>query len=968
MENKIIKKFILLTFLILLVTFPAISAFAGYLEVPKFLCEMGIEYYEKGDYSNALSSFEKSLLVNPQGETAELARIYIKLIKQQLELEEELLSKERLRPVEEPRPEKAVSARAQAIEQALQEALVREKAKAPAQVFPPAVAAKEVIPEQAVKKAISAVPEKITEPVSPLAIVPAQQEVVSPEVLGEKLVLDETVRATQPSTEIELEKNQAFIIEGREIARWLVTSPEIIAVERQDLDQIKVTAEKVGATYLHIWDQNGRWTLNIRVIPPRYIKRIIERYRKKTEEAEPFKFRYSFSRNSFHSGPSPSSLARETLSFDQWLSLTGETPYGDFDTSTRIRKLRKTTNLSYFTMGLTDGSVWGFEDFDLRAFDYSAGFSELTFPGQSLRGIRLDKEALDNRLSYTALWGKEDRGKFGRLSPALAESRDAYLFGGELSFQPTDALNYSISSFWGYGDEREEYLRDNIIGLEMDYDFNEDISFGGSIGYDSQSIGLLLHSKVALPSLNLTAEFREIEKDFLTITGRPSRLGEIGAIFTAEYFPRDWINLSGAFDIYRDRLFPNPDDPDRLNLDLHTASHFTINPTTSMTLDYQYVDEQGKAFPRRANSFGLGIVKRFPDLKDLTTHLRYGYRDSKNPKTPTADYNVNSLTTGLSLKLVGDLSYYVSRRMSWLTEEYSNEKNQPSVWETGLDYSTQIFTSPFYTTLRFNYRNEEDAASAHSFLAGEDSLQFFGEISYRPSPDLELFVSSRLKNIWPEDEEAKRAELELKVGGRLLWDTGIHWNPLGSIAGLVYKDLNDDAEQQDNEPGVEAVRLFVGEKEASTDIDGFYMFSGVRGKKATVKIDASSLPTGFVISGPSFREVQIKQGEVVPVDFRLISRSEIYGVVFEDVDADGKFGPADLGIARVKLSLEDGRVALTDRKGQYYFRRATAGEHTITLDINSLSLDYLPAVPLTKKITLFEGITYIHNIPCRREQ
>ena len=89
-------------------------------------------------------------------------------------------------------------------------------------------------------------------------------------------------------------------------------------------------------------------------------------------------------------------------------------------------------------------------------------------------------------------------------------------------------------------------------------------------------------------------------------------------------------------------------------------------------------------------------------------------------------------------------------------------------------------------------------------------------------------------------------------------------------------------------------------------------------------------------------------------------------MVFEDVDKDGKFGISDIGIAGVKLSLEDGRTAITDKRGQYYFRKISVGDHTIRLEIESLSLDYLPVVPISKKITLFEGVSYIHNIPLKR--
>ena len=966
MDKKVPQFFALITFSILLITFFSIPAFAGYLEIPKFLCERGIEYYEKGDYDNALDSFKKALLASPQGKTAQVCKMYIELIR-----------------------EKTISARELAIEQAMEEALEREKIEVPPKRIVPA---KRVVRERRIIKATLPPPVKEIPPLTP-PVVPEEievpevilppvsipvkevvveeevfEEIIPEEVLKEKLLLDEALRATQPFTKLELELNKAFVIEGDKISRWLVTSPENVGVEREDLNHIKIAAKLIGSTYLHIWDQNGRWTLNIKVIPPKYIRQLIEVFRKKLEQVEPFKFRYSFNRNSFHRGERLHSLERQTLSFDQWLGLTGETPYGDFDTLAKVSKLREDTNLTYLTLGLTDASIGEVSDFDLRAFDYTASFSGLAFPGESLRGVRFDKRAWDKRLSYTAFWGREGQGKFGKLSPGLAEVKDTFITGGELRYSPFEDLDFRLSSFWGYGDERAEYLKENVLGLGLDYRLKKNLTLGGEFGYDSDNLAYILDSHIVFPKLRLSTEFRNIEEDFLTIMGRPSRVGELGGFIEANYTPFNWINLLGSLDVYRDRLFPNPDNPDKFNLDLHTSSDITINPTTSVRLNYQYVNEEGKLSPRQANSAGVGVVKRFPDLRDLTTHLSYGYKDAENPKTPAMDYSVNSLTAGLSLRLLGDLSYYASRQTNWLTEKYSDEESRPSVFETGLDYSSQIFTSPFYTSLRLSYRDEEDATSPHSFLGGEDSLEFATELSYRPNPDFELFASTRMKNIWEENPGVEeRAELELRVGGRILWDTGINWNPVATIEGLVYRDLNDDGKKQTNEPGAELVKLYIGKKEMITDKDGFYSVS-LRGKKVTVNVDTSTLPAGVVVSEGSSREVEIEQGKVIPVDFRLISRSEIYGVVFEDIDRDGKVGLSDTGIAKVKLSLEDGRVAITDEKGQYYFRKIVAGEHTITLDINSLPLNYLPLIPLTKKITLFEGITYIHNIPLKRAQ
>ncbi len=907
MNKKIILFFILVTSLSLLISFFPRPAFGQYIHAAKFLLEIATEYYQRRDYHSALHEFKKVLLIN-QGEEAEIAKRYIKIIE-----------------------EKIVEPRKIAIQEAVEEAMEGLKRE----------------PEEELKRE-----PKIEFPKEEV------KKIITEEVLKEKAAF------------VELELNEDVTVEGKEISRWLSTSPGVIEVQKEDLDYLKVTAKKIGTTYLHIWDQSGRWTLNVKVIPVRYVAEYLpEAYKRRLEEeaVEPFKFTYSFDQRAFYRGKELGSAERQSLAFNQWLGLTGETPYGDFDTLAEISRLKETTDLTYLTVGLSDASVGGIEDFDIRGFDYRASFSSLSLPGDLLRGVRFDKSGLDDRLNYTAIWGRQGQGKYGILSPGLAEPRDAFIVGANLHYSVSDALSYRLSSFWGYGDEREEDLKNNVASLGLDYRIKQGLDLSGEIAYDSDNTAILLKSNLTFPRLRWTTEFRDIEPGFRAITGRPSYSGEIGLRSAVDYSPFDWLGVSGDFNLYQDRLFPNPNDPDRLNLDFSASSHIAINPTTSLGASYQYLDDRGKISPQQANTFILGLSKRFPDLKSLRTYINYGYRDSKNSETPTMDYNSNNLTAGLSFRLLGDISYYASNKISWLTEEYTNEKSLPSVFETGLDYSTQIFTLPIYTTLRFNYRNEENATAPHSFLSGEDSIECSGEISYRPIKDFELYISPRLKDIWAENAGVMaRTEVEVRFGGRICWDTGISWNPIGSIEGMVYNDLNDDGVKQESEPGLENIKLFAGEREIITDRDGWYDLPGVRGRKASVRIDLSSLPQGFVLNGPQLREVKIRQGKVVRADFGLISRSEIFGIVFEDVDKDGEFGISDIGIVGVKLSLEDGSTAITDNKGQYYFRKVAVGDRTIRLEIDSVSLDYLPVVPIIKKITLFEGVTYIHNIPLKR--
>jgi hypothetical protein len=253
-------------------------------------------------------------------------------------------------------------------------------------------------------------------------------------------------------------------------------------------------------------------------------------------------------------------------------------------------------------------------------------------------------------------------------------------------------------------------------------------------------------------------------------------------------------------------------------------------------------------------------------------------------------------------------------------------------------------------------------------MSGEDYIEGYSEFTYRPSPDKEAYCSSRIRNVWADNPSvAKRIEADFSAGMRYVWDTGIRWEAVGNIDGYIFKDLNADGLRQRDEPPVEGIKIWLGkDKSQVTDILGYYKFSQVKAKKAYVNIDVTTIPPGFVLTVPVTQEVAITHHQTIRVNFGIASRSEIMGMVFEDIDGDGQFSLKDTGIKGAVLILEDGIQAVTDYTGRYFFRNLATGKHALKLDLNSLPPNYLPKVPIFKEIELFEGVSYNYNIPLKK--
>jgi len=923
------------TFLFILAALSIIYQPCCFAGVADFLCERGIYLYDNGDYVNAFREFKKALLIEPENRTA---IAYIGLIK-------EAVIGERQEKDEPVIPDKFALEDEEDREKAIKEALEQVEGLL---VFPKGVSDREDV------------------------FIPLDEEVFIEKKIFERrppdiLILDQEIWATQPDTLLEIALGKTFVIQGSQIRRFLVISPEVLQAQRKTADTIEVKPIKLGTSFLHVWDNTGRWTFKIQNIIPRPEGPTLDEIqRKEKAKGENFKINYSFSRDAFYLGTKPSNLERESLSFNQWLGLEGETPYGKFRSSARIAKLQNTTDLTYLSTELLDGHIGSWEDFDLRGFDYNIYGSELGLPGTNLRGLRYDQRLDWQDSNYTLFWGREGQGTFGRLSPGLSETRDSFLEGGRFFSRLSDNLDYQLGYYRGYGDERDGSLHEESVDLTAKYD-TEKWKFSAQGGYDSEKFAYLLDSVFIFPELRIRTEYRNIYPGYVTAIGTPSRLGEMGGLTYIEYAGIKNLVLTQRADFYQDRLFPNTEHPDMWNMELDTYANYRLGPSTVFNANFRFWDEKGKVSPRREKSFGGGISQNLDLIKrkDLTLYSNYQYEETKNFDSITSDYEKHRVTAGARLRLFDGFSTYASSEYNWLEDISPNTETNPQAWEAGFDYNHQVGNTPVYTNLRADYRDERATSSTHSFLAGEDSVEIQGGLSYKPWTDWELFVDGRYRKVWPETEgESIYTEGEFLTGARLVFDTGLSWEPVGDIYGVVFKDVDGDGLQEDGEPGIEGVKVFLGkDKFELTDDEGKFTFFGTRAKAVYLTVDLSSAPSGFVPSTPTTREFKIKHGGIGKVVFGLTFRSEIVGSVFIDKNKNGKFDHDEVGQTNVLLFLEDGTKVRSNDRGRFYFRKVSVGEHVLSFDVNSIPINLLPKVPIKKEMSLTEGMSYTYDIP-----
>jgi len=905
-------------------------------QIHEFLYEIGIKFYREGRYEEALHEFKKALMVQPDYEPA---LKYIQIIEQA----EGAGKKE--------------------------EELILPSFK-PTSVIPIAVVNEALDLIELQREMITERKLKIT-PIVPLPQVlkPGIPEIAAPPFIKKTLppkaiTLDELKNLQQP---IDLEQGQEIILQIRNLRRFLVTYPNVLGVTETASHDLLIWGRETGYSSLIIWDDFGRNLIDFLVVPPKPEGIPFEEILKKElEHEENFRLRYSMDWYSLEKGSSFDTLKRQSYSYRHNLMLDGPTPYGNLDSAITVQSLRTTTDVTYATIGLTGGQIGPFSKFNLRGLDYSPYFSNLVFSGPTLRGVMLDSPAFDSKLHYITFWGREGGGRYGALSPGLHELKNSFLAGIDIGYKPTEKQVYETSVIHGWGRERPTDFNRYGYDVNLKYLFDK-WNMGYEFGFDSQSSGELFNVNLKLPKGNFGIEFRDINKKFLTMTGLGNRAGEIGSLVNFDYAVTDKLSTTDRLDVFKDTLYPSLENADRLNFDNDWQLNYNIDDTSSLRFNYSLLNELGRLSAYRYNSGGVIYSKSIDFIKRLNTFVGFRYQKSEYMTYHVQDYMNKKTFGGLSFNIINNLNFSISKEYDWLEELSTSSRTNPNVLDAALDWSSPIAKSKFFGNWRLNYRDEENTESIVSFLSGQDYLENFVELTYRPNDDAELFCSNRIRNVWREKQDVtKGKEVEFDVGMRYIWNTGFSWESVGSIEGYVFKDNNLDGLRQKEEAPIEGIKIYLGkDKFTLTDLFGYYQFKNVKAKNAYVTLDNKFIPKGYVLTVPITQRARITNAGVFVINYGLTAQTEISGVVFVDKNNNDKFDPKETTVPGVILTLENAKTAKTDAFGQYSFYNISPGEHTIALNLDSLPFQYLPKVPIKRDIVLYEGVVYNFDLPLK---
>ncbi len=198
---------------------------------------------------------------------------------------------------------------------------------------------------------------------------------------------------------------------------------------------------------------------------------------------------------------------------------------------------------------------------------------------------------------------------------------------------------------------------------------------------------------------------------------------------------------------------------------------------------------------------------------------------------------------------------------------------------------------------------------------------------------------------------AQNRQLPVTITAADVSGVNFGYNAIGTLGDRIWNDANGDGVQDPGETGLPGVTVELLDRNGvvigttTTDAAGNYGFEGLSPDEYTVRVDVSTLPAGYALTGDpdatadSQSSVTLELGQSdLSLDFGYQNSSlpDLSGTVFEDLDADGLEEGGEPGFAGVTVDLIDASgtviaTTTTDGSGNYSFPDLADGDYTVAV-------------------------------------
>ena len=159
-------------------------------------------------------------------------------------------------------------------------------------------------------------------------------------------------------------------------------------------------------------------------------------------------------------------------------------------------------------------------------------------------------------------------------------------------------------------------------------------------------------------------------------------------------------------------------------------------------------------------------------------------------------------------------------------------------------------------------------------------------------------------------------------------------NSYASVYGRVYQDVNLNGRY---DPGVDQpqanARVRVdGNRYVVSDMSGNFRIDSVARGEHAVYLDLLSVRADLTLLDQTQQQITIESTRDLIVDFRVVRTGRISGVVWFDINENGRFDEGEQPLSDVRVVTGSGRDTLTNDKGYFIIGDLPPGEHILLLD------------------------------------
>ncbi|MFT5208233.1 MAG: hypothetical protein ACI9CF_002002, partial [Candidatus Omnitrophota bacterium] len=657
-------------------------------------------------------------------------------------------------------------------------------------------------------------------------------------------VATRTLRASSDTLELEL--NQVATIKGRGIKRFATTSEGRVEFYLESPDALQIQATTIGNTFVHIWDDEGRVTFPVHIIPSRQVSRIIRQQTAEVVQSNSFKIEYDETRSSFYTGNAFEDLRRNSLAYAQSFALEGDTPYGGLTAQIQIRKDGSRAILSSLQAKLSDFHLGNLKPMDITVGDFTVNNSMYILPSGRFRGLNVDYAKKGDAHRFTAFYGRELNSVSGTLSSGNG-SVDAFIGGIIYDWQISEEQLLTVGYLQGSGQQRSEDLNRRGIDVKYEIRLNDYTKVETEYAFDNERFAFNTRTTFQNDNMIWSTRYRDVSKFFRSVIGSPGGQGEQGV---DTYFRWD-LNENMEFvydaDIFRDRISFDPGKKDRFNVRQNAKFKWNLGDGKNLTFSAADTDESAFSSPTRSDTAKVAYSQVFmPFGHKVRGSLNYTTQDNESLTNPDSFYRRNSVGLAASTQLPWDFKLSYGQNITYLEETNLRLLSHPRTSSLAISRTTRIPDTPITFDFDFRYTDQEETESGKSFLSGEDSVELSSSLRYQIE-NIELYIDGRY-SLYRADNivNESRTEAEVISGVRYTFDTGYRWEPETSFHGVVYQDINADNIRQADEPGMPDMTIFVGDEQVVTDAEGRYKTPKVKGKRTSITLNTNSIPYGFV--------------------------------------------------------------------------------------------------------------------------